>query len=229
MATNPSSTAIARLAALAVVVALGVAGCSDSGDEVTTDSSATTAESADTTEVEDTTTTAEIESSTTAAPTTADTTPSTSTPVPDTLLLTPDGVGDFVFGNPQSAVVDAMTALLGPPVETRPVECPSGSDTIVTYQGAYFIFGADTFAGWAWGGAEDPPIVGATTEGITLGSTVAEAQAAFGPDFAFQPDSTLGDEFYIGTDYPSIGGFTTGPDPDDTISRLYGGDLCAFR
>lgn len=170
----------------------------------------------------------------TSPPATSDDTGTTGTaeslPAGPLVLLT-DGIGAFTLGADQDEVLDTMFGILGPASDVGPIECPGGSDTTAYWPSVGLVFSDGQLSGWSWGrdGEEPPPIEAETPEGITIGSTVAELEAAYPDELNWIPESTLGTEFYVGSGYPGFGGFTTGTEPDDTVTMLYGGDLCAFR
>jgi hypothetical protein len=170
-------------------------------------------------------------------PTTAPAVPTTITPTTTTvppvaalnLTLLPDGLGSLRFGDPTDEVVGALTAAYGPVLERGNIACDSGSNEYVNFGGLSTIHDDGSWAGWSYGtGREEPVADLATAEGITLGSTLADLQAAYGADLNVLEEA-LGPEFFVGADYPGLGGFLTGTDDADTVTILYAGDLCAFR
>lgn len=146
-------------------------------------------------------------------------------------VLATDGIGPFRLGSDQVEVLDGMFAVLGPASDVGPIECPGGSDTTATWPSVGLVFVDGFLSGWSWGraGQPPPPIAAQTPEGITVGSTVGNARAAYGDALRWIPDSTLGTEFYVGSGFPGFGGFATGTDETDTVTMLYSGDLCAYR
>jgi len=146
-------------------------------------------------------------------------------------VLATDGIGPYRLGSDQVEVLDGMFAVLGPASDVGPIECPGGSDTTATWPSVGLVFVDGFLSGWSWGreGQPPPPIAAQTPEGITVGSTVGDLEAAYGDGLRWIPESTLGTEFYVGSGFPGFGGFATGTDAADTVTMLYSGDLCAYR
>src|SRR5262245_41796141 len=205
---------------LLVSTALVVVGCGDSGDEENAegDAPSSTMSVPEGIELGD-------QPSTTAPPTTAP-----PPDVPEEVVLSPEGVGDLSIGSaPRVDVMATLVPLLGEPV-VEAAECPGGSDTSMRWEGGPTLyFASGQLSGWSYGGDEDPVVPIQTDAGIAPGATVAELLAAYPADFQWVPDSTLGDEFYIGTGFPYVGGVATGRADDDTVDVIWAGDSCVFR
>ena len=201
-----------------MVAALTVAGCGSQESATTTGPAVTTSS------------TTVAASTTTVASTTTTTLSTTTTPVPEpALVLRNDGLGMISFGDHTDAVVEAITSAYGPVLDQGSIACDSGSDQYVTFAGLTTIHDAGRWAGWAYGtGVVSPAETLTTEEGIGLGSTLGALQAVYGADLDVF-EATLGPEFFVGTDYPGLGGFLTGTGNNDTVTVLYAGDLCAFR
>jgi hypothetical protein len=154
--------------------------------------------------------------------------------LPDTIVLSGNGVNAYPLGTPQVDLTAMLAPLLGEP-EVQPAECPGGSDTAERYPGGLTLyFGGGQLSGWAYTapptGTADPATVPVQTDrGITLGDTVAELQAAHDEGFQWIADSTLGTEFYIGSGFPYLGGLASGEAPDAVVEALWGADSCAAR
>jgi hypothetical protein len=153
------------------------------------------------------------------------------------LVAEANRLGDHRLGDAAEVVVADVADVLGRPLHTEGVECPGGSDRTVRWEaGLTAVFADGRLSGWTLeapspGPADDDaePVEIATTDGIGVGSPVAQLQAAFPDNFHWVPDSTLGVEFFIGSGYPYLGGLATGEGPDDTVEWLWAGDSCSFR
>ncbi len=97
-------------------------------------------------------------------------------------------------------------------------ECGAGPIAYANYTGGLTVnFQNDRLAGWnLTEGAEQVMVAG----DVQVGTPRAEAEAASG--YAVFEDSTLGEEFTLGS---QMGGFIE----DDTVSMLYAGTQCFFR
>lgn len=168
---------------------------------------------------------------------TTTTAPATTTPpqiLPETIVLSGNGVNAYALGTPQVDLTAMLAPLLGEP-EVQPAECPGGSDSAERYPGGLTLYyGAGQLSGWAFtslpDGTTDAPAVPVQTDrGVTLGDTVAALQEAHDEGFQWVPDSTLGTEFYIGSGFPYLGGLASGEAPEAVVEALWGADSCAAR
>jgi hypothetical protein len=206
---------------------------------------------------ETTTTSAPDETTTTAAGETttssADTTSTSGAPAGD-LVLEDDGIGGVSFGATPAETVEYATAELGPPAndsgwidsdskygtcprpEVRGVEWGS-SDTgygfvlLFTKAGtSYQPTGTEHFFGYYYVNADDPAGL-ATPEGLTIGTSVGEAEALY-TDFAIgeSPFDPQDGAWSVDSD-PSadslLWGIADGVDSTDSITTVNGGITCA--
>jgi len=125
-----------------------------------------------------------------------------------TLILRPDGVNDWTFGEAAADVRAGFTALLGTPDETSeeglgclgdPAD-PSACEQTVRWQGftAFFsLMGEGVFEGYTLDGRGSPgENPAATPEGIGIGSTVARLEAAY-PQAAWREAFCGGIQGYV--------------------------------
>lgn len=99
-------------------------------------------------------------------------------------------------------------------------DCPTGPAVAVTRaDGLTLTFRDDRLIGWQ---STDNELK--TAEGVMVGMTRVEAQAAYGDRIA-AVESTLGDEMAAG----EVGFLVGGPDPDDRIDVIFHGDNCFAR
>ncbi len=225
----------------------------------TTAPTITTTAPTTTTAAPTTTTTPPPPTTTTAATTTTTsvaTTTTTTTTAPPAVTLTREGISaapEWVFSGPEwvyfglpadeavaavSAVldapdedsgwVDALSSPFGvcPPPEVRVVRWGGLSMFLTTADTDFWLGGVPHFFAFSYTGA---PPAAATPEGITVGSTVAELRAAYGPDLALEEasfDPSTG--FWSVLLYPSTGlwGYTTGLGDDDLVTSINGGSGC---
>jgi hypothetical protein len=123
-----------------------------------------------------------------------------------------------------------LAPVLGEPEMTAP-ECGGGSDTAAEFVGGLTVyFGGGQLSGWLLDGAAGPaPMPVLTDRGLRAGDTVADLTETYPDDFRWVDGSSLGDEFFIGTGFPYLGGLATGTAQDDTVQMLWAGDSCIAR
>ena len=230
---------VLRAIVVAVVSFAVAAGCSDSqrsGDSTTSRAASSTTE---TTGSKVTATSPETTS--TAATTTTGAPPTTVALAP--LTLTGDGVGTQAFGASADAVVSALVAELGTPVDDR-VEtavsssygvCPGNQLRVVEWGGFAVLFsdgatpyapgGTFTFFDWQLRnlGAATPPL--STREGIALGDPIGELRSAY-PGAALVDDEIVGPSFNVGPATDSLRGSLTSINDDGTVVALAAGSAC---
>jgi hypothetical protein len=142
------------------------------------------------------------------------------------VVLTPDGLGFTTegsgaisrvdFGSARSLVVDTVAKSLGTPAaQGTQHECAPAPSGFARWDEISLFFDGDTFAGWSVNGE---PLT--TADGIGVGSTLDEFEAAYG--HVTVEDTSLGQEFFDG---PYVGSV----DGSGVIDRLDAGTICAFR
>jgi cytoskeletal protein RodZ len=201
---------------LVVVLALLAVQCSDDEDDdstTTTEESTTTSEETTTSTSEDTTTTSE----------------DTTTTAPDedvAVVLVATGLqvddADLDFEADADDAVAAIADVLGPPSEEGDQdECPAGPATFAAWDevGLSLTFQEDVFVGWS----ARPTSTLQTSEGIGIGSTVGDLQAAY-PGTTFTTTS-LGEEF----DADGIFGVATDSAASGEVTDMWAGITCIFR
>ena len=176
---------------------------------------------------------------TTAAPTTT-TLESTTTTVAltkDAIVLNPDGLGPALpFGLNAASTIKLLIQALGPAEKNTPL--PVGQacgatrrlqwgnfQVLVNEVGATSGAGRPGFAGW-YLGAPGAPQPFKTDKGITVGSTTAQMQAAYGPELTTS-HGEQGEAFFIAT--PSglqISGQLSTVGPAAKVTNIQAGNYC---
>lgn len=145
------------------------------------------------------------------------------------------GLGPSDFGAPATEVLRALSAALGPATDDDLLEaCPSGQiDRVVRFaELSVLVAGTGSgarFVGWDL--AEPSGFLPrlATAEGISVGSTLDEAAAAFGSRLRLLTGDPFGAAFEVDVEAPGrLAGTLTGTRPADRIATLSGGSAsCA--
>ncbi len=177
-------------------------------------------------------------STTGAAPSTTVTGPPEGDPGAAPIALRPDGIGAFAFGVPDAPVRAALTQAFGAPESDDALpagSCSGGATRSVSWGDLHVLFGPDeggkpTLYGWTYG-TDDPPATPAvaTGEGITVGSTRDELQAAYGAKVNVTEDETVGAVRFTveGSRYQlALSGLLTGPAGTDKVRALFAGSYC---
>ena len=143
-----------------------------------------------------------------------DSTDSVATSAPDRsdIVLRGDGLGIIRFGDPAADVIDALSAVLGPPSLDVPIDrvttlalegCAGETSRVVTWDRARLSIGIESgpgdvprvvawahyFGGRSWDPVSErleavlPEVVLATEVGVTLDSSLADVEAAYGSGF----------------------------------------------
>lgn len=156
-------------------------------------------------------------------------------PVEDTeslLALSGDGlqlVGDqsgstvtLAFGTDMAVVENALTELLGEPIESgENTDCGSGPQMITQWPNGLTVHAADDeFIGWSASSNTDADLT--TIAGVGIGSTRGALEAAYTVEVI---ESTLGTEFYTG----DLFGLLSSAEPNATVTDLWAGTVCNFR
>ena len=177
-----------------------------------------------------------------AAPTTTTTPAPTTTTLPKAakLPLLADGLGDVKFGASAEDVITYVKSILGAPtgdsgwVHAADLGCPGDHARGVSWGDLVLEFGDtstvtsgnDHFFAWVLGppqGAALSPAGMTTPEGIKIGSTVAELQAAFPSATVFAGDDTVASSATISD---GLFAFITAADPAGSITAMLGGQGC---
>lgn len=133
----------------------------------------------------------------------------------------------LAFGVPRADAEKALKRVTGEADDdSRNEECGAGPMDFTRFDAITLNFQDGKFVGWF---LSDEP--GAnhfrTAEGIVVGNT--RAQAAKAASLVMAADSTLGEEFSIGTGDPSIGGIFAAPGDAAKVDALFAGTNCFFR
>jgi hypothetical protein len=181
---------------------------------------------------------------TTAAPDTTliGTVPASVPAIPEVLPLSGDGLGLVVFGADPDGAIAAVTELLGAPTEDTgwadPLTisaCPGTQVRRVSWGALSLFFGDESpvvsgtphlfaYSYGAAGDLEAEPAGLATDDGIGLGSTVAQLEAAY-PDVVIEPgeEGVIEPSFFVDD---TLSGRLTGGADDDLVTVIIGGDPC---
>ncbi|WP_035986362.1 hypothetical protein [Leptolyngbya sp. KIOST-1] len=161
--------------------------------------------------------------------------PAPADPVEDTeslLSLSGEGlqlVGDqsgstvtLAFGTEMTVVENALTRLVGEPIESgENEECGAGPQVITQWPNGLVLHAANgEFIGWSARPATDATLT--TLSGIGIGSTLGDLEAVYTVDVF---ESTLGTEFSTG----DMSGLLSSAAPDATVTNLWAGTVCNFR
>ncbi len=170
---------------------------------------------------------------TTTIPTTASTAAPSSTtstvPADPEIVLNPDGLGLVAFGDPAESVVARLSAVLGPPVDDRPVgSCATGeADRLVQFGELGVVLAGDgaaqRFVAWDVGLASGATPVLRTAEGVGVGSTLSELRAAYPDQLEVEPDAAFGPRFEVRQRSGAMTGTLTGTANGDTVVTLGAG------
>lgn len=230
-------------ATLAVLMLLDDDGDTDETAVTTTSTTTTTTVATTTTELATTTL---PETTTTTVPETTTTEPTTTTTEPvESFTIRPDGIDRIFFGADAAETLEAFTDRLGPAdddtgwvdqFEEYDGLCVGTLVRFVTW-GELRMFFTDGPSPWAPAGVEhfasytilgpDDGAEYSTSNGVGIGSTVSEVEAAYG-DRVSTFDHPIYEEIFE-HDPPGDGylfGTLTGLDDDDTVTAITGGFSC---
>ena len=223
-----------------LVLAIVATACgSDDASGPATSASATTAVIGVTTSTVGTTTTSSTSTSTsTSAPST---TTSTTTPPGVQLVLSETGLGTAAFGAEADGVVSYVDSIIGAPTtDTGWVDpatfgaCPGTELRIVTWNDLSLYFSDESivatgrrhFMSYIYGpafAAEINPLGLRTSNGIGVGSTVAELRGAFPTAVVNPGDELAGPSFFI---VDGLFGYLSGISDADVVTEFVGGFGC---
>lgn len=133
----------------------------------------------------------------------------------------------LAFGVPRAQAETAFTDVAGREDDrSTNEECGAGTMEFTRYDAMTLNFQGGKFVGWFLG---NEPGAGAysTTSGIGVGTTRAKAKESV--SIVDLEDSTLGEEFSIGSGEHVIGGMFAAPGDAAKIDALFAGTNCFFR
>ena len=133
----------------------------------------------------------------------------------------------LAFGVPRAQAEEALARVAGQQDDrSTNEECGAGTMEFTRYDAMTLNFQDGKFVGWFLG---NEPGAGAysTTSGIAVGTTRAKAKESV--SIVDLEDSTLGEEFSIGTGDNVIGGMFAAPGDAAKIDALFAGTNCFFR
>ncbi|AJA10498.1 Conserved Putative secreted protein [Sphingopyxis fribergensis] len=131
------------------------------------------------------------------------------------------------FGVPRAQAESALANVAGKEDDrSTNAECGAGSMEFTRYDAMTLNFQNGKFAGWFLGN-EPGAATYSTMSGIGIGTTRAKASESV--TIVDLEDSTLGEEFSIGTGDNLIGGMFAAPGDAAKIDALFAGTNCFFR
>ena len=133
----------------------------------------------------------------------------------------------LAFGVPRAQAEAALANVAGKEDDrSTNEECGAGPMEFTRYDAMTLNFQGGKFAGWFLGNEPGADSY-STTSGIAVGTTRAKAKETV--TIVDIEDSTLGEEFSIGTGDKLIGGMFAAPGDDARIDALFAGVNCFFR
>ena len=158
------------------------------------------------------------------------------------LSLAPDGLGAVAFGDEDGPTLEALTDLLGTPVEDVTQPCDAGTEPVrsVRWGGLTVALVDGAFTGYIIGvyvPPDSPALQVETEEGIAAGDMASELTAAYGDRLAWTaPEETgfgesveaFGIDGYA-ADMPAetgMGGFVEGGREDGRVITIIAGQPC---
>jgi len=133
----------------------------------------------------------------------------------------------LAFGVPRAQAEEALARVEGAADDrSSNEECGAGTMDFTRYNAMTLNFQDDKFAGWFLG--NEPGADRYTTmSGIGVGTTRAAAKQSVA--IVDVEDSTLGEEFTIGSGDDAIGGMFAAPGDAAKVEALFAGANCFFR
>jgi hypothetical protein len=133
----------------------------------------------------------------------------------------------LAFGVPRAQAETALANVAGQ-ADDRSTndECGAGPMQFTRYDAMTLNFQDDKFVGWFLGN-EPGAAAYSTASGIAIGTTRAKAGESV--SIVDVEDSTLGEEFSIGTGDNAVGGMFAAPGDTAKIDALFAGVNCFFR
>lgn len=133
----------------------------------------------------------------------------------------------LAFGVPRAQAEAALANVAGKEDDrSTNEECGAGPMEFTRYDAMTLNFQDGKFAGWFLGNEPGASFY-STPSGIAVGTTRAKAQESVA--IVDLEDSTLGEEFSIGTGDHVIGGMFAAPGDSAKIDALFAGTNCFFR
>ncbi|SEH14076.1 hypothetical protein SAMN05428974_1077 [Sphingopyxis sp. YR583] len=133
----------------------------------------------------------------------------------------------LAFGVPRAQAETALANVAGKEDDrSTNEECGAGTMEFTRYDAMTLNFQDGKFAGWFLGNEPGANIY-STMSGIAIGTTRAKAKESV--SIVDLEDSTLGEEFSIGTGDTVIGGMFAAPGETAKIDALFAGTNCFFR
>ena len=133
----------------------------------------------------------------------------------------------LAFGVPRAQAEAALANVAGKEDDrSTNAECGAGTMEFTRYDAMTLNFQDGKFAGWFLGNEPGADSY-STMSGIAVGTT--RAKAAESVTIVDIEDSTLGEEFSIGTGDKAIGGMFAAPGDTAKIDALFAGVNCFFR
>ena len=133
----------------------------------------------------------------------------------------------LAFGVPRAEAEEALARVDGKADDrSTNEECGAGTMEFTRFDAMTLNFQGGKFVGWFLGN-ENGASHYSTMSGIGIGTTRAKAKQSV--SIVDVADSTLGEEFSIGTGDHVIGGIFAEPGEDAKIDALFAGANCFFR
>lgn len=133
----------------------------------------------------------------------------------------------LAFGVPRAEAEEALARVDGKADDrSTNEECGAGPMEFTRFDAMTLNFQDGKFVGWFLGN-ENGASQYSTMSGIAIGTTRAKAKQSV--SIVDVPDSTLGEEFSIGTGDHVMGGIFAEPGEDAKIDALFAGANCFFR
>ena len=133
----------------------------------------------------------------------------------------------LAFGVPRAQAEEALARVAGKADDrSTNEECGAGTMEFTRFDAMTLNFQDGKFVGWFLGN-EPGADTYSTMSGIAIGTTRAKAKESV--SIVDLEDSTLGEEFSIGTGDHIIGGMFAEPGAAAKIDALFAGDNCFFR
>lgn len=133
----------------------------------------------------------------------------------------------LAFGVPRAQAETALANVAGKEDDrSTNEECGAGTMEFTRYDAMTLNFQGGKFVGWFLGN-EPGAATYSTMSGIAVGTTRAKASESV--SIVDLEDSTLGEEFSIGTGEKVIGGMFAAPGDAAKIDALFAGTNCFFR